>query len=85
MKKQTLILVAIGVLLFLAGSVIAFASVEGASKHASSGANSVAPTVTSVVVAKSDIPAGTTGNSMVSAWAGSLFGSASRRARIEAM
>jgi len=65
-KKQTLILVAIGVLLFFAGSVIAFASVEGASKHASSGANSVAPTVTSVVVAKSNIPAGTTGNSMVS-------------------
>ena len=66
MKKQTLILVAIGVILFLAGSVIAFASVEGASKHAGNGANAVAPTVTSVVVAKKDIPAGTTGNSMVS-------------------
>ncbi len=66
MKKQTLILVAIGVLLFLAGSVIAFASVEGASKHAGTGVNSVVPTVTSVVVAKGNIAAGTTGDSMVS-------------------
>jgi Flp pilus assembly protein CpaB len=65
-KKQTLILVVIGVVLFLAGSVIAFASVEGASKHTGTSANTVAPTVTSVVVAKKDIPAGTTGNSMVS-------------------
>ena len=32
-KKQTVILVVIGVLLFVAGSAIAFASVEGASKH----------------------------------------------------
>jgi len=65
-KKQTLILVAIGVLLFLAGSVIAFASVEGVSKRTGSSADSVVPTVTSVVVAKANIPAGTTGNSMVS-------------------
>ena len=65
-KKQTLILVAIGVLLFFAGSVIAFASVEGASKSAGTNANSVVPSVTSVVVAKVNIPAGTTGNSMVS-------------------
>ena len=34
MKKQTLILVMIGVILFIAGSAIAYASVEGASKHA---------------------------------------------------
>lgn len=66
MKRQTLLLVAIGVLLFIAGSVIAFASVEGASKHANSSADSVAPTVTSVVVAKSNIAAGTTGQTMVS-------------------
>jgi len=65
-KKQTLILVAIGVVLFLAGSVIAFASVEGASKQTGTGASSVASTVTPVVVAKKDIPAGTTGSSMVS-------------------
>ena len=65
MKKQTLILVTIGVLLFIAGSAIAFASVEGVSKQAGT-TQSVAPSVTSVVVAKSSIPAGTTGESMVS-------------------
>jgi Flp pilus assembly protein CpaB len=65
-KRQTLILVAIGLLLFIAGSAIAFASVEGATKHAGSGANAVAPSVTSVVVATANIPAGTTGQSMVS-------------------
>ncbi len=66
MKKQTLILVMIGVILFIAGSAIAYASVEGASKHASSGANVVAPVSTSAVVAKANIPAGTTGQAMVS-------------------
>jgi Flp pilus assembly protein CpaB len=55
----------IGVVLFIAGSAIAFASVEGATKHAGTGAN-VAPATTSVVVAKANIPAGTTGQSMVS-------------------
>ena len=66
MKKQTAILVMIGVILFIAGSAIAFASVQGASKHASSGTNVVAPVSTSAVVAKTDIPAGTTGQAMVS-------------------
>ncbi len=65
MKKQTVILVVIGVLLFVAGSGIAFASIEGASKHTNA-PNTVASSVTSVVVAKSNIPAGTTGASMVS-------------------
>jgi Flp pilus assembly protein CpaB len=65
-KKQTLILVMIGVLLFIAGSAIAFASVEGASKHANSGANVTAPVTTSAVVAKANIPAGTTGQTMIS-------------------
>jgi len=65
-KKQTAILVMIGVILFIAGSAIAFASVQGASKHASSGTNVVAPVSTSAVVAKTDIPAGTTGQAMVS-------------------
>jgi Flp pilus assembly protein CpaB len=65
-KKQTLILVMIGVILFIAGSAIAYASVEGASKHASSGGNVVAPVSTSAVVAKTDIPAGTTGQAMIS-------------------
>ena len=66
MKKQTLILVLIGVILFVAGSAIAYASVEGASKHAGSGANVQAPVSASAVVAKSTIPAGTTGQEMVS-------------------
>jgi len=65
-KKQTAILVMIGVILFIAGSAIAFASVQGAGKHASSGTNVVAPVSTSAVVAKTDIPAGTTGQAMVS-------------------
>jgi Flp pilus assembly protein CpaB len=65
-KKQTLILVLIGAILFVAGSVIAYASVRGASKSASNSANAVASTTTSAVVAKKDIPAGTTGQAMVS-------------------
>ena len=65
MKRQTLILVIIGVILFVAGSAIAYASVQGASKHAS-GTNVVAPVSTSAVVAKADIPAGTTGQAMIS-------------------
>ena len=66
MKKQTLILVMIGVILFIAGSAIAYASVEGASKHAGSGTSVQAPVSTSAVVAKSNIPAGTTGQEMES-------------------
>ena len=66
MKRQTLILVMIGVLLFVAGSAIAYASVEGASKKAGSGTTTVAPVTTSAVVAKSNIPAGTTGQTMIS-------------------
>jgi Flp pilus assembly protein CpaB len=64
-KRQTLILVVIGLILFIAGSGIAFASVKGASKQTGSSVN-VAPVTTSVVVAKANIPAGTTGQSMVS-------------------
>jgi Flp pilus assembly protein CpaB len=64
-KRQTLILVLIGAILFIAGSAIAYASVQGASKH---GGSSVvqAPVTTSAVVAKANIPAGTTGSAMVS-------------------
>jgi Flp pilus assembly protein CpaB len=65
-KKQTLILVLIGAILFVAGSVIAYASVRGASKNTNSGANTVASTTVSAVVAKKDIPAGTTGQAMLS-------------------
>jgi Flp pilus assembly protein CpaB len=64
-KKQTLILVVIGVILFLAGGAIAYASVESASKHSGS-ATVVAGTTTSAVVATKTIPAGTTGQAMVS-------------------
>ena len=64
MKRQTVILVIIGVILFIAGSAIAYASVQGASKNGNGATN---PTVTTTaVVAKSDIPAGTTGQAMVS-------------------
>lgn len=65
MKKQTLILVLIGVILFVAGSALAFASVEGAKKGTTSTSNGTAATTTSAVVAKADIPAGTTGQAMV--------------------
>ena len=65
MKRQTLILVVIGVILFIAGSAIAFASVKGASKKTGSSVN-VAPVTTSVVVAEANIPAGTTGQSIIS-------------------
>jgi Flp pilus assembly protein CpaB len=65
-KKQTLILVVIGVILFIAGSAIAFASVEGASKHAATNSVTGVASEASVVVAKANIPAGTTGQSMVS-------------------
>jgi Flp pilus assembly protein CpaB len=64
-KRQTLILVVIGVILFIAGSAIAYASVQGANKHGA-GTNVVAPVSTSAVVAKADIPAGTTGQAMIS-------------------
>ncbi len=65
-KKQTLILVLIGAILFVAGSAIAFASVQSASKNTGAGSNTVAPTTTSAVVAKAAIPAGTTGQAMLS-------------------
>jgi Flp pilus assembly protein CpaB len=65
-KKQTLILVLIGVILFVAGSALAYASVEGSKKGTTSTNNGAAATTTSAVVAKADIPAGTTGQAMES-------------------
>ncbi|HUE07637.1 MAG TPA: RcpC/CpaB family pilus assembly protein [Acidimicrobiales bacterium] len=65
MKKQTMMLVLIGVILFIAGSAIAYASVQGAKKNTGSSATQ-APVTVSAVVAKSNIPAGTTGQSMES-------------------
>jgi Flp pilus assembly protein CpaB len=64
-KKQTLILVVIGVILFIAGGAIAYASVEKASKQSGTG-TVVTGTSTSAVVAKQNIPVGTTGQAMVS-------------------
>ena len=66
MKKQTLILVLIGVILFVAGSAIAYASVQGAKKNTTSSSSvTQAPVNVSAVVAKSAIPAGTTGQAMI--------------------
>jgi Flp pilus assembly protein CpaB len=64
-KKQTLMLVLIGVILFIAGSAIAYASVQGAKKNTNS-SSTQAPVTVSAVVAKSNIPAGTTGQAMES-------------------
>jgi Flp pilus assembly protein CpaB len=58
-------LVLIGVILFIAGGAIAFSSVESANKSSSS-STVAAPVTSEAVVAKSDIPAGTTGQEMVS-------------------
>jgi Flp pilus assembly protein CpaB len=56
-------LVLIGVILFIAGSAIAFASVQGAKKNAGT-PRTGSPVSYSAVVAKSNIPAGTTGQAM---------------------
>lgn len=65
MKKQTMILVLIGVILFVAGSAIAYASVQGAKKNSGS-TTTQAPVSVSAVVAKENIPTGTTGQQMIS-------------------
>lgn len=64
MKKQTLILVVIGVVLFLTGGTIAFASVITGTKHQPAAA-STATLSAPVAVATGNIAAGTTGESMV--------------------
>jgi Flp pilus assembly protein CpaB len=63
-KRQTLILVVIGIALFVAGGGIAFASVISGTKSQSP--QTVAPANTPVVVATHTIAAGTTGQEMVS-------------------
>jgi Flp pilus assembly protein CpaB len=62
-KRQTLILVVIGVVLFIAGGTIAFATVMSGTKTPT--ASTAAATDTPVVVAVANIPAGTTGQTMV--------------------
>ena len=64
MKRQTLILVIIGVVLFVAGGGIAFTTVIGGTKNQPTSA-SAATVTTPVVVATANIPAGTTGEAMV--------------------
>ena len=64
MKRQTLILVVIGVVLFAAGGLIAYASVQGAKKQSGTGSATAAVSMPAVV-ATTDIPAGTTGQAMV--------------------
>lgn len=58
-------LVLIGVILFIAGSAIAYASVQGAKKNSGT-TTTGSPVSYSAVVAKSNIPAGTTGQAMES-------------------
>jgi Flp pilus assembly protein CpaB len=60
-KKQTLILVVIGLVLFVAGGGIAFATVVAGSNHSPSAATFGTP----VAVATTNIAAGTTGEAMV--------------------
>jgi Flp pilus assembly protein CpaB len=62
-KRQTLVLVVIGVVLFVAGGGIAFASVIASNKNQP--ATSAGVVATPVVVANGEIPAGTTGAAMV--------------------
>lgn len=58
-----MMLVLIGVILFIAGSAIAYASVQGAKKGTTSSGTGT-PLSISAVVAKANIPAGTTGQAM---------------------
>jgi Flp pilus assembly protein CpaB len=61
-KRQTIILVTIGVVLFVAGGAIAFLSVVNGNKTKTGG--TIAATSTQVLVATQAIPAGTTGQQM---------------------
>lgn len=60
-----MMLVLIGVILFIAGSAIAYASVQGAKKSTGTSTTGTPASITAVV-AKSNIPAGTTGQQMIS-------------------
>jgi Flp pilus assembly protein CpaB len=63
-KRQTIILVAIGIVLFIAGGGIAFVSVVNGNKNKTP--TTVSAVNTPVVVATADIPVGTTGQQMQS-------------------
>jgi Flp pilus assembly protein CpaB len=65
-KRQSLMLVIIGVVLFIAGGGIAFVTVNNsAKKNAAAPATTVAPVNTPAVVVTANVPAGTTGQDMV--------------------
>jgi Flp pilus assembly protein CpaB len=66
-KRQTLALVVIGLLLFIAGGGIAFETVEHGTKTPSSSASTVkAPVTVPAVVVSANVPSGTTGQDLVS-------------------
>jgi len=65
MKRQSLTLVIIGIVLFIAGGSIAFLSVSKSSKSNTS-ATVAAPTTSPALVVTTDVPAGTTGQQLVS-------------------
>jgi Flp pilus assembly protein CpaB len=64
-KRQSLMLVIIGVVLFIAGGGIAFVTVNNAKKNAAAPATTAAPVNTPAVVVTANVPAGTTGQDMV--------------------
>jgi Flp pilus assembly protein CpaB len=65
-KRQSLMLVIIGVVLFIAGGGIAFVTVNNsAKKNAAAPAITAAPVNTPAVVVTANVPAGTTGQDMV--------------------
>jgi Flp pilus assembly protein CpaB len=65
-KRQSLLLVVIGVVLFIAGGGIAFVSAKNNAKTNAPTTTVAAPVSTPAVVATGPIPAGTTGQDMVS-------------------
>jgi Flp pilus assembly protein CpaB len=65
-KRQSLMLVVIGVVLFIAGGGIAFVTVNNSAKKNAASTTVAPPVSTPAVVATQDVPAGTTGQDMVS-------------------
>jgi Flp pilus assembly protein CpaB len=66
MRRQSLMLVVIGVVLFIAGGGIAFVTVNNSTKKNATPPSVAVPVTTPAVVVSAVVPAGTTGQSMVS-------------------
>jgi Flp pilus assembly protein CpaB len=64
-KRQSLMLVVIGVVLFIAGGGIAFVTVNNSTKKNAATTTVAPPVSTPAVVTTQDVPAGTTGQDMV--------------------